>query len=80
MENNKLMAIPKCPVHGTQLVWCSALSTYYPMCATRYLCTEPGCRAQAIIPSPMLTVKHGKWYEKLGDEGSVSCEIIVREY
>ena len=55
MSGNVLMKIPKCPIHGDQLVLRDRNSKETDFCGTWYVC--PQCGYTVLFPSKELTAQ-----------------------
>ena len=51
---NALMILPKCPTHGTTMIFREARTQEQRFCGAWYECAEPGCKCASLIPSKEL--------------------------
>ena len=51
---NDLMELPKCPTHGTGMIFRPAKTPEQAFCGAWYECAEPGCYCTVLIPTKEL--------------------------
>ena len=52
MSGAELMTLPKCPVHGYDMMFRPAGTYEQDYCGSWYDCPEGGCVCSVLIPSP----------------------------
>lgn len=53
-ETTALMTLPKCPVHGCDMVYREPGTPEQQFCGPMYVCGHESCQNSVLIPSPEL--------------------------